>query len=95
VGAGPFGLQGSGLRVDLAQISHNESPGGAAERSPARQCWELQEFAGEPQGGRYTVVEADCSVDSFAPPGLGRFKDRFPRASARGYDLSRLRRCPL
>jgi len=35
----------------LRQISHDESPGGAAERSPARKCWECPDFANKPRRG--------------------------------------------
>jgi hypothetical protein len=64
----------------LRQISHDESPGGAAERSPARECWECPDFANKPRRGdtlwRPRTIEPWSRVSPLR--GLSAPSARFP-----------------
>ena len=64
----------------LRQISNDESPGGAAERSPARKCWECADFANKPRRGdtlwRPRIIELWSRVSPLR--GLTAARARFP-----------------
>jgi hypothetical protein len=62
----------------LRQISHDESPGGAAERSPARQCWgEPAIFVKKPRRGDTAATE-NCRTRVSPLRGLCPLDAEFP-----------------
>ncbi len=69
------------------------APLGAADPSPARQCWGNDKGSNQaPAGAAETPLFHSPALLSFAPAGACYAEPTFPRADALGYVLSRLRR---